>query len=138
MIEVEPRLDILVVDDSDGDRLITGIVLERSQLSNPVVMLDSAEAAIAYLRKLVDDGRPPPALVVLDVNMHGMTGFDVLTFIRDHDAFVEFPVVAMLTSSDSDRDAEQASTLGANAFMVKKSGISAFVAMIDANFKNRE
>lgn len=138
MIEVEPRLDILVVDDSDGDRLITGIVLERSQLSNPVVMLDSAAAAIAFLRKLVAEGHPPPALVMLDVNMHGMTGFDVLTFIRNNDAFVEFPAVAMLTSSDSDRDEEQAATLGADAFMVKKNGISAFVQMIDANFKNRE
>ena len=138
MIEVEPRLDILVIDDSDGDRLITGVVLERSQLSNPVVMLDSAEAAIAYLRKLAADGRPPPALVMLDVNMVGLTGFDVLTFIRSHDAFVEFPVVAMLTSSDSDKDKERASTLRADAFMVKKNGISAFVEMIDANFRNRE
>lgn len=137
MIEVEPSLDILVVDDSDGDRLITGIVLQRSRLSNPVIMLDSAEQAVAHLREIAADGRPPPALVMLDVNMHGMTGFDVLAFIRTQDAFVEFSVVAMLTSSDADSDAERASTLGANVFMAKKSGISAFVEMIDANFKNR-
>ncbi|MGH1346207.1 MAG: response regulator [Nannocystales bacterium] len=137
MIEIEPDLDIVVVDDSDGDRLITGIVLKRCGLTNPVVLLDSAEQALAHLTQAVDNGRRPPALVLLDVNMHGMTGFDVLTFIREHDAFGELPVVAMLTSSDAASDEERASTLGANAYLVKKSGVGAFVEMIDGTFRNR-
>lgn len=137
MLVVEPALDIVVVDDSDGDRLITGVVLERSRLTNPVVLLGSAQEAITYLERIAAERRPPPALVMLDVNMHGMTGFDVLEFIRRHDAFAQRPLVAMLTSSDADRDEARATELGANAFLAKKSGVSAFVAMIDANFENR-
>lgn len=136
MLVVEPTLDIVVVDDSDGDRLIIGVVLERSQLRNPVVLLGSAQEAISHLENTATQGRPPPALVMLDVNMHGMTGFDVLAFIRSKDAFADQPIVAMLTSSDADRDEMRATALGADVFLPKKSGVSAFVDMIDANFRN--
>lgn len=138
MISIDPRLDIIVVDDSDADLLITDIVLKRSHLSNAVVLLDSGERAIAHLEEGIAQGRALPALVLLDVNMPGMTGFDVLQFIRSHDAFGEQPVVAMLTSSEAKTDKDRSRGMGAHAFLAKKSGVSAFVEMINANFDNRE
>ncbi len=138
MILIEPGLDIVVVDDNAADLLITEIVLKRSHLTNPVALLDSGEGAVAYLGPMAARGGPPPALVMIDVNMYGMTGFDVLRFIRRQEAFQELPVVAILTSSDAESDKQSSMELGANAFLAKKSGVAAFVEMINANFKNRE
>jgi len=137
MILIEPGLEVIVVDDNAADLLITDIVFQRSQLTNPIALLDSGEAAVAHLGKIATQGLPPPALVMLDVNMYGITGFDVLRFIRQQEAFSEQPPVALLTSSDSQTDKQRSVELGANAFLAKKSGVAPFIEMINANFKNR-
>lgn len=137
MILIEPGLDIVVVDDNAADLLITDIVFQRSHLTNPVALLDSGEEAMIHLGEVAAQGRPPPALVTLDVNMHGVNGFDIVRFIRGHDAFAEFPIIAVLTSSEAQTDRQRSTELGANVFLTKKSGVTTFVEMINANFKNR-
>ena len=61
---------------------------------------------------------PLPAMVLLDIKMPGMDGFEVLAWIRRQWEFFQLCVV-MLTNSDHIRDVNEAYHLGANSFLVK-------------------
>ncbi len=136
MITIPAAGPIYVVDDQESDLMIIKIVLQRSKLSNPIVQLQSGEEAVALLQKALVGEAEPPVLILLDINMPGMTGFDVLRWIRARDKFADVPVVSMLTSSDATRDADESTSLGANTFLTKPSGLNEFVEMFDREFTN--
>ncbi|MCA3239926.1 MAG: response regulator [Rubrivivax sp.] len=96
-------IPVLLVDDSEPDRLFASIVLGRSGRPLEVREFESAADALAELATAPQ----PPTIILLDINMPGMDGFD---FLR---AFEQLPEerrrgtsVVMLSSSplDSDRD----------------------------------
>ena len=68
---------------------------------------------------------PVPALVLLDLKLPGMDGFEVLSWIRRHPQLSRLHVV-VLTSSGQIRDANQAYQLGANSFLVKPADFENF------------
>lgn len=96
----------MVVDDSEADLLFARIVLERAEAGFEVLPFESAREALARLQ---DAAAAPVDLVLLDINMPGMNGFEFL------DAFERLPperrrsaVVVMLTSSPDPADRERA------------------------------
>src|SRR4051812_10461929 len=116
---------ILVVDDSDNDILLVRRALQKARVLNPLITVRSGEEAVQYL---AGEGKysnreeyPLPDLVLLDLKMTGMDGFEVLKWIRDHPTLRGMRVV-VLTSSDRVFDVNQAYALGANSFLVKPSG----------------
>jgi CheY-like chemotaxis protein len=113
---------VLLVEDSPDDVLLIKRSFERAGLRHPIHSVSLGEEAIAYLRGDTPyDDRvkyPVPDLVLLDIKMPGMDGFDVLRWIRRQGEFLHLCVV-MLTSSDQLRDVNQAYQLGANSFLVK-------------------
>jgi CheY-like chemotaxis protein len=113
---------ILLVDDNPDDVLLIKRSFDRAGLKHPIHSVSRGEDAIAYLRgDLPYDDRlkyPVPDLVLLDIKMPGIDGFDVLRWIRHQWQFSHLCVV-MLTSSDEMRDVNQAYQLGANSFLVK-------------------
>jgi CheY-like chemotaxis protein len=95
----------------------------------------TGEEAVAYLS---GEGRyrnrtefPLPALVLLDLKMPGMDGFDVLKWVREQPGLSLLRVV-VLTSSDSMRDVNLAYQLGANSFLVKPVDFDRFVEISQA------
>ena len=87
--------------------------------------------------ELCDDGSwrqlsPMPALVLLDINMPAMTGFDVLEKVREDEFFDELPKFCVLTSSADPRDRERATTLRALGVFTKPYEIRDYVAFFDA------
>ena len=92
--------------------------------------MPDGEAAIAYLlgSDPYHDRRkhPLPDLLLLDLKMPGIDGFEVLTWIRQQPGLSSLRVV-VLTASDHIRDVNQAYQLGANSFMVKPSDFQNFV-----------
>ncbi|MGH7970871.1 MAG: response regulator [Limisphaerales bacterium] len=113
---------ILLVEDNPDDVLLIKRSFDRVGLKHPIHSVSHGEDAIAYLRgNLPYDNRlnyPLPDLVLLDIKMPGIEGFDVLRWIRHEEQFLHLCVV-MLTSSDEMRDVNQAYQLGANSFLVK-------------------
>lgn len=98
---------VMVIDDSDADLLYTRLVLERSGAVAEVVALESARDALVLLRA---PQAPRFDLVLLDINMPGMDGFD---FLREYEpqwraAQGAAPVVVMLTSSPDPADRAKA------------------------------
>ncbi|MFN9746842.1 MAG: response regulator [Betaproteobacteria bacterium] len=98
-------IPVLLVDDSEPDRLFASIVLGRSGWPLEVREFESAADALAAL----ETAPRPPAIILLDINMPGMDGF---AFLR---AFEQLPEerrrgtsVVMLSSSPLDSDREHA------------------------------
>jgi len=117
------RLVVLLVEDSDDDIMVIRKAFQRARIPNPLYVVKDGEAAIAYLtgkgKYAVRDEYPLPALVLLDLKLPGMDGFEVLSWIRQTPGMSGLRVV-VLTSSDSIRDVNAAYELGANSFMVKE------------------
>jgi len=113
---------ILVVEDNENDVLLIRRTLERSGIPNPRHFVKSGEEAINYLVGVGPYANrerfPFPELVLLDLKLVQMDGFEVLKWVRAHPHFKDLRVV-VLTSSSNIRDVNKAYQLGANSFLVK-------------------
>lgn len=113
---------ILLVENNQDDILLILRAFQRAGVNRRIQAVTSGMDAVAYLQGThpYDDREkyPLPALVLLDIKMPGMDGFEVLQWIRRQGQFFELCVV-MLTNSDHISDANQAYHLGANSFLVK-------------------
>jgi CheY-like chemotaxis protein len=113
---------ILVVDDDMGDRMLAQRAFLKAKLLNPVLSVNSGEQAISYLngQGIYADREkyPLPSLILLDLDMPTVDGFEVLRWIRDQPKFKSLRVV-VLTGSDSLHDVNAAYQAGANSFMIK-------------------
>jgi CheY-like chemotaxis protein len=97
---------VMLIDDSEADLLYTRLVLERSGLGCEVVAYESARAALAHLQGMRDDD---VRLILLDINMPGMDGFEFLeAWERTPAAAAHAAVVVMLSSSPHPADTERA------------------------------
>src|SRR5215471_1835180 len=116
------RALILLVEDNADDAALLRRAFIKARVMNPLHLARTAEEAIAYLGgsgKYANRSEfPLPSLVLLDLKMPGMDGFDVLRWIRQQPGLNLLRVV-VLTSSDSMRDVNHAYQLGANSFLVK-------------------
>lgn len=113
---------ILVVDDDPDDLLTLRRAAGKARLANPLKTLPDGEAAVAWLSRFLPGGDPagevPPVLMILDLKMPRLSGFEVLEWLRAQPGLRKLPVV-VFTSSDQDPDVNRAFDLGANSYLVK-------------------
>ena len=114
---------ILVVDDNGDDVLLLRRAFRAAGVPNPVVAMSSGQEALDYLEGTGKYARrvdfPLPGLIILDLKMPGIDGFEVLKWIRGRPEFGGIPVVVLTTSSDL-KDIKRAYSLGANSFIAKE------------------
>jgi two-component system response regulator len=113
---------ILLVEDNPDDQILTKAALKMNNIVNDVVIAENGVEALEYLHgegkwegRNVED---LPALVLLDLNMPKMGGFDVLKHIRSEPLTALLPVV-ILTTSKEDRDLVDSYKNGANSYVKK-------------------
>jgi len=113
---------ILLVEDNPDDQILTKAALKMNNIVNDVVIAENGVEALEYLHgegkwegRNVED---LPALVLLDLNMPKMGGFDVLKHIRSDPLTALLPVV-ILTTSKEDRDLVDSYKNGANSYVKK-------------------
>lgn len=116
-----------MVDDSESDAYLARKCYEKSVASNEFIWLKSGEELIEFLDKVRSDVAPMPAVVLLDINMPGIDGFEALATIRAVPVFKEVPIITMLTNSNDPRDIEKSRKLGSNGYFTKPSDISDFI-----------
>jgi DNA-binding response OmpR family regulator len=123
---------ILMVEDDAKDVELTLAALDEYNLANEVVVTRDGEKALDYLYCRGNfTGRPKgnPALLLLDLKLPKVDGFEVLRQIRSDDQLRMIPVV-VLTSSHEERDMVASYKLGVNAYVVKPVDFHEFVNAI--------
>ena len=112
-----------VVEDQESDIVLLRKAFEKGRLPNPIYFVRNGEDAIAYLSGQGSYSNraenPLPELVLLDLNLPGMGGFEVLKWIRQREGIRGLPVV-ILTTSEHIADINRAYEFGANSFLAKE------------------
>jgi CheY-like chemotaxis protein len=125
----------LLVEDTEDDVALIRRAFSKANVLNPLQVIRSGEEAIAYLSGVGPFMNrveyPLPALVLLDLKMPGLDGFEVLRWIRLQPGLKGLRVV-VLTSSNNMRDVNLAYQLGANSFLVKPVDFEKFVEISQA------
>lgn len=111
---------ILLIEDDPGHARLVEISLRRLGIKNPVVKLQRGDEAMRYLGlkgnvATVQHAAPP--LVLLDLNLPGNSGFEVLAALRAEESR-RHPVIIM-TSSDDLQDRRRCADLGCDDYLVK-------------------
>lgn len=122
---------LLVDDDPDALNLISDLV-RRADPEAQIVTRASGRAALRYLRRV--DGPSGncvslPALILLDLRMPTLNGFEVLRWIRKQ-PFLSGVRVVMLSASDADADIQRAMRFGADGFLIKFPNPACFASLI--------
>jgi CheY-like chemotaxis protein len=120
-------LNILLIDDSVMDRYLAE---EAFESQNQPCILITAESGPAALALLDTPDTPLPDVILLDINMPEMNGFEVLAALKQHPQSQMIPVV-MLTTSVSEHDITRAYTLHASAYLFKSMNFQAFLEQIE-------
>jgi two-component system response regulator len=125
---------LLLVEDDPSDVDLTRRALARSRVANDLVVAADGQEALDYLfASGAHAGRDPallPALVLLDLNLPKVDGFEVLRRIRANERTRRLPVVA-LTSSREDQDLAASYDLGLNSYIRKPVDFSRFVEAVE-------
>jgi CheY-like chemotaxis protein len=123
-------IDVLLVEDDEGDVLMTREAFEYYRLQNPLHVVGDGEQAMQFLRKV---GRyadaPRPGLILLDVNLPRRSGLEVLAELKQDPDLLIIPVV-MLTTSRAEEDILRSYALHANAFVSKPVDFQQFIEAI--------
>lgn len=124
------RIRILLVEDNEGDILLTTEALTDAKIANEVTVRRDGETALAYLKEIAETDRSQlPDLILLDVNLPRVNGHEVLERIKSDEVLRRLPVI-MLTTSSSHRDVERAYHAHANCYIVKPVEIQDFINVV--------
>jgi CheY-like chemotaxis protein len=117
---------VLVVEDSDEDIEAIARAIGRS---HPEVRLEFLRSGTGVLPRLNDTGQARPGLVLLDLNMPGEGGLDVIRRVRA-DAVFEALRVVVFTSSENQAEAEACYAAGADSYIYKPINFALFQSVL--------
>ncbi len=124
---------ILLADDDPNDVYVVRAAFKRAGYEFPFQVVRSGQEAIAYLK---GTGKyrnrkqfPVPALMLLDIKMPAVDGFEVLQWVRSRPEWRGLPII-VLTNSYYGPDINRAYDLGANSFLTKPGDLYAYVGAV--------
>jgi CheY-like chemotaxis protein len=124
---------LLLIEDSVEDRTATLRAFKKAGLGNPVYCCTSGDDALDFLYRRGNYSDPAvsprPAVILLDLNMPGTDGRDVLNDIKTNEDLKTIPVIVLTTSSDA-RDIESCYLAGANSYVTKPVDLAGFLQAI--------
>ena len=125
--------EILLIEDNPGDAKLSKIALQKAEINNSVMWVKDGEEAFEFLlakgRYSDRSNSPLPKIILMDLKLPKVNGFEVFTEIRNHSATNKIPVV-MVTSSDEDTDMEKAKELGIDRYIVKPMDFLTYVKLL--------
>jgi chemotaxis family two-component system response regulator Rcp1 len=123
-------IDILMVEDSEGDARLAREAMRESKIKNTLHHAHNGDEALAFLRhegRYADSMRPD--LILLDLNLPGKSGQEVLAEIKTDPDLRRIPVVILTVSSD-EADVLRSYNLHANCFITKPLDLTQFMTVV--------
>lgn len=125
---------VLYVEDEECDRMFMEAAFQKAGMGEAFRVVVDGREAMSYLAGdgvYADRGRHPlPAVVLLDLNLPLVSGFDVLKWMRARPELVRLPVV-IFSSSSRDEDKVKARELGANEYVEKPQTMGRFGEVVE-------
>jgi CheY-like chemotaxis protein len=113
---------LLVVEDSNDDFKMLQRLMQRMEVRNPIIRCVNGDEALDFLYQEGSykdtEEVPKPSVILLDLNLPGIDGRDVLERLKQDGSLKEIPIVVFSTSS-SPKDVEFCYQKGANGYLVK-------------------
>jgi chemotaxis family two-component system response regulator Rcp1 len=127
---MKTEIHILLIEDNEGDIVLTIEALKEARISNTIDVVRDGEEAMKFLLKQGEYANAAtPDLVLLDINLPKIDGKEVLANIKNSDTLKVIPVV-MLTTSDSEKDIFESYHNHANCYITKPVGFQSFIEVI--------
>jgi CheY-like chemotaxis protein len=121
---------VLLVEDDEGDVLMTREAFELHKITNPLHVVTDGEQALQFVRRTGPFADAPrPGLILLDVNLPRRSGLEVLAELKRDPELLPIPVV-MLSTSQAEEDILRSYKLHANAYVSKPVGFEGFIDAI--------
>jgi CheY-like chemotaxis protein len=124
---------ILLAEDDDGHAILIKRNLSRAGIANEVVRVSDGQEALDYVYRTGEfaDRSPSgdPLLLVLDINMPRLDGFEVLKRVKEDTSTAKIPVI-MLTTTDDPREVERCYEHGCSVYITKPVEYEAFVEAV--------
>lgn len=115
----DPEMKLLVVEDNDLDVIVLQRLMRRMSVNFPVVRARNGEEALNILRsKEEEDQLVPPFIMLVDINMPRMNGFELLEELANDDIVSQVPIYIMSTSNNP-RDTEKAHEFSIRGYLIK-------------------
>ena len=127
-----PHQVILLVEDSPEEYEATVRALKKAGLANPIHRCEDGDEALDYLfrrGRYADPAAPRPGIILLDLNLPGTDGREVLDAVKADDDLRSIPVVVLTTSTD-ERDIERCYQAGANSYVKKPVDLEGFMTAV--------
>src|ERR1043165_9594519 len=125
---------ILMVEDNPRDAVFISRALRKYSAAGNVISLRRGQEALDYLfetSNFADRNKlPVPQLVILDLHMPVLDGFEVLKIIRLYERLSDIPVV-IFSGSENEADIKRSFAMGANSYVVKLHDIEKFIQVVD-------
>ncbi|MCP4676703.1 MAG: response regulator [Deltaproteobacteria bacterium] len=133
MTQNDMGVNILVVEDSPEDFEAMKRAFHKAGLVNQINRVEDGDDALDYLYsrgEFIDPERAPrPGLVLLDLNLPGTDGREVLAEMKSDSSLKKIPVIVLTTSNDP-RDVDTCYSLGANSYIQKPVSMEGFIRAI--------
>lgn len=125
-------VEILLVEDNLGDIRLTQEAFKATDSETRLCPVTNGDDALEFLaRRLTDESESLPDIALLDLNLPGRDGCEVLEAIRDDPKLRSLPVI-MLTSSGDSEDIERCYDAHVNAYLTKPINMDEFATVVAA------
>ncbi|HEY4108724.1 response regulator [Puia sp.] len=122
------QIHILLVDDNEGDILLTREALDDARIINKISIAYDGVEALRFLRKQILDANMPD-LILLDINLPKMDGTELLGIIKTDPDLKRIPVI-MLTTSSAEKDILASYNNYANCYITKPVDLDRFMDVV--------
>jgi CheY-like chemotaxis protein len=120
--------DVIVVEDNELDSMLICKALVAAGIDGMLHVATDGEQALQLFAQVDQEFLPPPALIVLDLNLPRYSGRELLAHVRSHPVLGAVPV-AVVSGTLNPRERDAVLTEGANAFFMKPHDVAGFMGV---------
>ncbi|WP_197525679.1 response regulator [Pseudobythopirellula maris] len=124
--------DIFFVDDDEMEVMLVERYLTHSRVKNNLLAFGSGEELIEHLVANADDPSKQPALLLLDMRMPSLDGFEVAKAVRGLPSYSKTPLIVMFSNSDNPSDIARSKEFGADEYVIKPSDGPAYIEFLNS------